>query len=456
MLNKFKITLLLSLFIIAPFGFQVNAEEHYIVIISIDGFPADALEDEDIPLPNLRQLAESGVHGEAMRPSNPTNTWPNHTTLVTGVSARGHGMLHNGYLTFDTERNSYFVDNATNRYLLVDVPTLYDAAHDAGLSTAEVNWPGTRDSESLDFSIPDVLYSIEHTTPQLRQALIDEGILRKEDVDDPFLQRSAPGRDEVWNSAARYVIEQHQPNLLLHHLLNVDTVHHLHGVDTSAGFTALSLADRHVGDIIESLEHAGIRERTTVFIVSDHGFMNVDYTLYPNVLFAREGLLQIDETGEITDAKVQVISTGGTAMIKTGQHAGTEDDLKQARQILEEAEGIRKIIEPDDYVAYGLPHPDENEQMGELFLVAGDGYGFANEADQDSYLREDGRLIGYHGYLNDHPEMKTVFIASGYGIREGMQTGKVDNRSIAPTVAELLDITYEIPELPVLEEILAN
>lgn len=456
MANNFKIVLLLSLFTTAAFAIEAGAEDNYVVVISIDGFPADALDDEDIPLPNLRELAESGVRAEAMQPSNPANTWTNHTTLVTGVDARRHGMLHNGYLTFDAEMNSYFVDNATSRYLLVNVPTLYDAAHEAGLSTAEVNWPGTRDSESLDYSMPDVLYSVEHTTPQFREDLLDEGILREEDVDAPFLQRSAPGRDEVWNAAARYLIEQHQPKFLLHHLLNVDTVHHLHGVDTPAGFTALTLADRHVGEILESLENAGIREQTTVFVVSDHGFINVDYTMHPNVLLAREELLQVDEDGEITDARVQVISTGGTAMVMTGGQAGAEEDLQKAREIFEEAEGIRQIIEPGEYQDYGLPYPDENEQMGELFLVAEDGYGFANEADQDSYLMEGGRLIGYHGYLNDNPEMETVFIASGYGIREGVELDLVDNRRLAPTVAELLEITYEIPELPALEQILAD
>ena len=33
-----------------------------------------------------------------MKVSNPSVTWPNHTTMVTGVQPRRHGVLANGVL----------------------------------------------------------------------------------------------------------------------------------------------------------------------------------------------------------------------------------------------------------------------------------------------------------------------------------------------------------------------
>lgn len=428
--------------------------DHHLVIISIDGFPADAIDNEDLPLQNIRKLAEEGARAESMIPSNPTNTWPNHTTLVTGVFSSDHNMLHNGLLTFDEDRNAYFVDNATSRYDLVDVPTLYDAADDTGLSAAEINWPGTRDSESLDFSMPDVLYSADYITPQLQEELLDKGILREDDLDDAFLSRTPPGRDEVWNAAATHLIRKHQPNLLLHHLLNVDTSHHHHGVNTTGGYTSLAYADRHVGDIVEALEDAGIRDQTTIFIVSDHGFINVDYTLYPNVVLREHDLLETDEDGEIQNARVQVVATGGTAMVVAGDHENAEEDLQQAYELLSDLEGIAEIMKPEMYEENGLPLPEDSDQMGELFLVAEEGYGFQNLADEPDHISDDGRLIGYHGFINDYPDMETVFIASGRGINEGININTIDNRKVAPTAAKLLGIEYEIPELSPLDEIL--
>ena len=69
------------------------------VVISLDGFPAYALNDPRLPIPTLRKLAREGAAAAAMQPINPTVTWPNHTTMVTGVDASRHQVLFNGLLT---------------------------------------------------------------------------------------------------------------------------------------------------------------------------------------------------------------------------------------------------------------------------------------------------------------------------------------------------------------------
>ena len=77
-----------------------------VVVISLDGFPAYALEDPRLPIPTLRKLAGEGAAATAMQPINPTVTWPNHTTMVTGVDAAHHQVLFNGLLT----RNGGWID----------------------------------------------------------------------------------------------------------------------------------------------------------------------------------------------------------------------------------------------------------------------------------------------------------------------------------------------------------
>src|SRR5215217_7194689 len=62
------------------------ADGNHVVIVTLDGFPAYLMSDPAAPIPTLRKLAAEGVAAEqGMRVVNPSVTWPNHTTLVTGV-----------------------------------------------------------------------------------------------------------------------------------------------------------------------------------------------------------------------------------------------------------------------------------------------------------------------------------------------------------------------------------
>jgi predicted AlkP superfamily pyrophosphatase or phosphodiesterase len=73
-------------------------KEHHVILISLDGFPAWMWNDPSLQVPNLRKLAAEGASTKAMTVSNPSITWINHTTLVTGVEPRKHGVLFNGLL----------------------------------------------------------------------------------------------------------------------------------------------------------------------------------------------------------------------------------------------------------------------------------------------------------------------------------------------------------------------
>src|SRR3990172_9357997 len=63
----------------------IPAKDRIVVVISLDGFPAYAFEDPALPTPTLRRLAREGAMAEGMKVSNPSVTWPNHTSMVTGV-----------------------------------------------------------------------------------------------------------------------------------------------------------------------------------------------------------------------------------------------------------------------------------------------------------------------------------------------------------------------------------
>ncbi len=451
-----RILIYTTLFIYAGILNAENIEttdnENYVIIISIDGFPADALWDEHVPIPTIRELAENGSWSTAMIPSTPTVTWPNHQSLVTGVHPGKHGVLTNGIFVRPGPGEPIWRDNDVDRDQLSDYPTLYDVAYHAGLRTAEVNWPVTRNTNTFHDTFPDAVDPVTHTNPQLRSEMVQLGLLA--DETESAFQVGSVSRDFVRTKVATHLIRSRTPNLLLFHLLNVDSSHHQHGKQSNPGNTALAYADANVRMIVDALAETGVLDHTTIFIVSDHGFMNVTHRIQPNVLLKQHGLLQTDGNGTIESGRVQVLSNGGTAMVFAANPETREEDIEKARSLFEEMEGIDRILDPSQYAEFGLPDPDDNQNMGDLVLNAADGYSFTNGAGGDQVIVELDRTAGTHGYLNDIEKMKTVFVASGRGIKSGVELELVDNRSVAPTAAWLLNLELDQADGEILQSIL--
>jgi arylsulfatase A-like enzyme len=431
--------------------------EGYVVLITIDGFPASMFWDAKASLPRIRQLASQGVAAEAMRASNPTVTWPNHTTLVTGVRAEKHSVLFNGILHRAGPGEPVTIDPRQDQTELVAVPTLFDLLHQHGLRTAAIDWPCTRNSDSVDDNFPDTPDALNFTTPRLRQELLAQHILPDESV-ARFEALSGPGRDEIWTKAACRVIRERQPNLLVLHLLNTDSIHHRYGPYSPASFTALALADTYVGQVLDALYAAGIYGNTTVFVTADHGFANATNILQPNVLLRRAGLLQLGPTNQIAKACAQVIPEGGTGMIYLTNPGTREADRQQVLELFAGKEGIAQVLQPSDYGALGWPTPTENPGMADLVLVAKSGYAIAGAVTGDEFLAQPGPKtnLGYHGYLASYATMEVPFVAAGAGIKHAGKIGRLDNIDVAPTIAHLLGLRLPEAQGKVLTQILAE
>jgi arylsulfatase A-like enzyme len=296
-------TIRLAVILLLPLWSETTSNataDAHVVLITIDGFPAYLFWDPKTPMPRIRELAAQ------LRVSNPTVTWPNHTTLVTGVRPDKHGVLYNGILVRAGPGLPVKIEEQVDKAQLVAVPTLYDELHNAGLRTAAIDWPCTRNSASLDDDFPDTPNNVFYTTPRLRKELLSAGILADE-RDSKFRALSSPGRDEVWTRAACHVIKARRPHLLLLHLLNTDAIHHQYGPGSSASYTALALADSLVGQLLDALDAAGIRKNTTIFVLADHGFATATKLLQPNALFRQAGLLEIGDANREPKARAIVL-----------------------------------------------------------------------------------------------------------------------------------------------------
>ena len=452
MLN-FARGLIIALCVGGTIGAVQAQDERHVVLITIDGFPAEMFANPKTHIPRIRQLASQGVTAEGMRVSTPSVTWPNHTTLVTGVHPAKHSVFYNGILTRRGPDEPVSVDPRRDKSDLVAVPTIYDLLHGGGLRTAAINWPCTRGAMTLDDDFPDTPESLRYTTPRIREEMVAEGILPNE-TDASFRAMSSPARDFVWTRAAASVIAKRKPHLLLFHLLNTDGTHHRYGSDSSASHTALALADIYVERILYALDAAGLR--STVIITSDHGFITVSKTIHPNVLLRHAGLLDLNASGQISRARVQVVSEGGLGMVYLNNPGRREQDRKNVLELFRGQEGVERVIEPADFAALGLPSPENDREMADLVLAAKDGYGISGSPAGDEFVVPVGPQSnrGYHGYVASNPKMNAVFIAAGDGIKRGARIGIVNNIDIAPTIAHLLGHKLPNADGKVLTEIL--
>src|SRR5688500_12869793 len=89
------VSLFVALAAATPASQPAQAPARHVILVSIDGLAAFHLRNHALDLPNIRALAAAGVQAESSETVFPSVTHPSHTTLITGVSPRQHGVVGN-------------------------------------------------------------------------------------------------------------------------------------------------------------------------------------------------------------------------------------------------------------------------------------------------------------------------------------------------------------------------
>jgi len=115
-------------------------EKTRLVVLSVDGLRADLLlrsDDFKLKIPALREMVRAGASAEGVESIFPSTTYPAHTTIVTGVPPRVHGI----YSHLDSRDPSAAARPWHWFAKAINVPTLWDAARAAGMKSASIGWP---------------------------------------------------------------------------------------------------------------------------------------------------------------------------------------------------------------------------------------------------------------------------------------------------------------------------
>ncbi len=414
-----------------------------VVVISIDGFAAFYWDDPQARLPRLRRLAERGALASGMETVFPSTTWPTHVSMVTGVSPRSHGVVANHILNRDTRvAEDLTGDPIYDAPALLRAPTVYDLAHAAGLRTAAIDWPATRNATTLDFNLPffkDQRVFETQTARAVWEELVALGYPMHRQGEWALLPKRFH-KDEMVGRLAAHVARRHEPALLLLHFLCVDSLQHLHGPRSPEAYWALEYVDGLIGRFLDSLPDPAL-DRTSVFVVSDHGFLPSRREIRPNVRLRKLGGQRLARF---------VMNHGAGALYRLDADAAAVDQL--AREIAT-MEGVSGMWTPADYDALGLPAPGDHHQVADVMFEAAPGYSYGDAADGDE---EHGapKYLGTHGQRPLYGDNAAFFLAAGAGVRRGMPLGAIRSRDVGPTVAATLGLRMDAVEGAVLGRML--
>lgn len=432
-----------------------------VVMISLDGLAGYYLDDPKADLPTLRELAREGARAASMKASTPTVTWPNHTTLVTGDNPARHGVVGNNYYDREAHRRVTLISDPTyDKDQIVKVPTIYDLARKAGLRTAAIRWPATRNAKSLQWTIPDVALADlldQYSTPSLVAECKQAGIWSEGVKDEPTAKgdrRVVP--DETCVKIFNLILHDHRPNLALLHLINVDHTEHLYGPRSPEAYAAVHEADGFVRQVRDELQR-DFPGKATLLIVSDHGFSAIQHSILPNVILREAGLVKLNKADKVTrKSPVHVIVQGGAALLYINEGEDRPAVVERIKAAFHGVKGIDKVVTPDQLKDYGVADPATDPHAPDMIVFADEGYSFGDTAAGALPFNEKPERKGTHGHDASIPDLHATFIAWGDGIRSGVRLGEVPNIDVAPTIAKLLHIAMPDTDGKPLAEILAE
>lgn len=416
-----------------------------VLMISIDGMhPSYVLEADRLGLriPNLRRLLSTGTHASGVQGVVPTVTYPSHTTLVTGVSPARHGVTAN--TTFDP-----LGKNAAGWYWYaedVKVPTLWDAATAARMTTANVHWPVTVGA-NITWNIPQVWRTGEQDDRKLVRALTTPGVL--EPLEKALHEPYADGNDETIEGdkrrarfAAQLLRDKH-PALTLAYFTALDHVEHASGPYSKAALETLEQIDALAGELFRAAwkEYGG---KMAVVVVSDHGFLPVARQVNLSIALRRAGLLTFvsEDSAKPVDWKAAVWASGGSAgiVLRDDKDKAARDKVGALLRTLaaDTANGIANVIDASEL-------HDRGGFSSAAFMV-NLREGFTMGTNVKGPLVSMAVIRGMHGFLPDDHRLDASFFIAGPGIAHGRDLGRIDQRDVAPTVARLLGLALPMAE----------
>ncbi|MFD0763347.1 alkaline phosphatase family protein [Mucilaginibacter lutimaris] len=410
----------------------------YVILVTVDGFrPEFYLDSVNYAMPTVRELMKNGIAAQGLNPVFPSVTYPDHTTMITGVTPAKHGIYYNTPFEAEGATGKWYWD-----YSLIKSPTLWDAMHKAGKTTACVRWPVTVNAP-IDYRIPEYWnyknmsdareYTAAATQPATLWKEVQDnatGVLEANDLNannDELIQ------DENVARMAGYIIKKYKPNFLALHLACTDHYEHENGRDHYMVKASVAGADRAIKTLVEAVNRAKIADSTLIIILGDHGFENIYRSFNPNVLLKLAGLITDVKTGSW---KAQFHSSGGSSFLQLKDKNDKATLNKVTAMLSQQPDSVKQYYQVINKAGLDKVGADPNVQLA-LSGVNGTTIGNGTE----TLIQTLKKVKGTHGFYPDHKQIQTGFVAFGPGLKKGTIIPVMNMVDVAPFIGKLTGVT---------------
>jgi len=366
----------------------------YVIMISVDAFRHDYIKKYNAT--HLAALGQTGVRADAMIPSYPSITFPNHYTLATGLYPAHQGIVCNKF--YDRNLNDSYSSKtitSTQGRWYGGTP-LWVLAEKQQMISAAFYWVGT--DAAIQNTYPTYRYKYNEKIPigSRIQTVVN------------WLKLPAAQR----------------PHLINLYFPQVDYAGHHFGPESAEAEKAVLLIDSAVNELQKAVKKTGLN--VNFVFLSDHGMARIN-NLQP---------LQIPEG--IDTAKFRV----------TGEDVLVEIYAKDTSAISSTYEKLKKGADERYKVYLRTNTPaqwhynkanDRYNRIGDILLVPNAPNVFVYKADSQPNP-------GAHGYDPDAvPDMKATFYAWGPNFKNGLTIPAFKNVDVYPMVAKLLGLKITDP-----------
>jgi predicted AlkP superfamily pyrophosphatase or phosphodiesterase len=382
------------LLIVAPWVTAATTQPP-LIIISLDGYRADYLNRGHSPL--LALLAADGVHAKGLRPVFPSLTYPNHYTLVTGLYPDQHGMVNNTMR--DPVLGSFSPPNRaanTDGRWWDQAEPIWITAEKQGLRTASFFYPGTQ-------------AEIHGKRPSYWQ-LFDSSVQPDARVDQALAWLDLPADP--------------RPAFVSLYFEQADVAAHNYGPDSLQVDEALVTIDAALGRLVEGLRQRGMFETTNLIVLSDHGMSAT----------SAERVVLLDQFVNVDH--IELVSSIVNAGInpKPGYEAEVERALLKPHAHFQ---CWKKNSVPKKF------HYGHNARIPAIVCLTDEGWMVTTAATASKTAHAP---LGEHGYDNDDPQMRALFVAHGPSFKQHLVVPVFDNLHVYALLAKLLGVTPQATE----------
>lgn len=363
-----------------------QAEKHYTVIVSLDGFRWDYPQMYETPF--FDQMAREGVKA-TMIPSFPSKTFPNHYTMATGLVPDHHGIVANSF--WDPERKEVYKMNkpaTRNDASYYGGEPIWVTAQKQGIKTGNVYWVG---SDIAVKGEQPTYYQVYDKKPRLSQT---------ERVAEVLRMLRLPEAD--------------RPQLVMLYFEDSDTYGHTYSPFSQETRKCIARLDALMRFLWEGLQSLPFAKDVNLIVTSDHGMATVSADRFVPI----KHLLK-EEWYTLIDGNLPAQIYTQPQFRDSVYHA--LKDLNHVR--------VWKREEIPAYLNYGT-----SPRVGDIIVLPDLGW-----------LVEEGNktLPGAHEFDPTYDDMQVMFRACGPDFKKGYEAPKFRNVSIYSLLARLLHITPE-------------